>query len=266
VTQALATKIDFTVGGHGGKSDMIRGIDASMDCTPFVSNLRALGVTFIVRYYTDLSATRSPSKALTPREAHDLCEAGFLLVVVWELLATPGYFSNLQGQVDGQYAYRYAKEMIRQPENSGIYFAVDFDATQNQFAQGIEPYFEGIAQGFSKASDGQPIFSVGVYGSGAVCAALKQAKLVRYTWLSQSGGWQGSQSYRDWDIKQGPLVSHPPFQFDENVAKEQFGAFRINSENKSELFTVNTSVDDLTIAPAVPAQNQISREKARRGK
>jgi hypothetical protein len=240
---------------------MIRGIDASMDCTPFLNILRPLGVTFVVRYYTNLATSRNPSKALTPREAHDLCEAGFLLVVVWELLAIPGYFSNLQGQADGQYAYRYANEMIRQPENSAIYFAVDFDATQKQFAEGIAPYFEGIAQGFSNASGNQPIFSVGVYGSGAVCAALKQAKLAKYTWLSQSSGWQGSQGYQDWDIRQGPLVSHSSFQFDENVAKEQFGAFRINSENKSELFSANTGVDHLAVASA--AQNQIRRKRTR---
>jgi hypothetical protein len=216
---------------------MIRGIDASMDVTPYTSNLQALGVNFIGRYYTNLSATRNPAKVLSPREAHDLSQAGFSLVVVWELLATPGYFSDAQGQADGESAYRYAIEMIRQPENSAIYFAVDFDATQAQFNQAVLPYFEGIAQSFAKVSGNRPLYSIGVYGSGAVCAALKQAGLARYAWLSQSTGWQGSRAYQNWDIRQGPLVSHPPFQFDEDTANEQFGAFRITFENNAELFS-----------------------------
>jgi len=101
------------------------------------------------------------------------------------------------------------------------------------------PYFEGVVQSFANVNGHQPTYSVGAYGSGAVCAALKQAGLVRYTWLSQPTGWQGSQSYQDWAIRQGPLVSHPPFQFDENIANGDFGAFRISFENKTELFAVN---------------------------
>jgi hypothetical protein len=180
-----------------------------MDCTPYANNLQAQGIGFIARYYTNLAQTRFPAKALTPRETHDLSQAGFSLVVVWEFLATPGYFTGAQGQVDGEYAYRYAAEVIRQPENSAIYFAVDFDATQAQFAGGVVPYFEGVAQSFANVSANRPIYSVGAYGSGAVCASLKQSGLARYTWLSQSTGWQGSQNYHDWDIQQGPLVSHP---------------------------------------------------------
>jgi hypothetical protein len=236
---------------------MIRGIDASMDTTPYASNLQALGVTFVGRYYSNLGATRNPAKVLTPREAHDLSQAGFSLVVVWELLATPGYFSNPQGQADGEYAYRYALEMIRQPENSAIYFAVDFDATESQFTQCIAPYFEGLAQSFANVSGNQPIYSMGVYGSGAVCAALKQAGLARYAWLSQSTGWQGSQSYQDWDIRQGPLVSHPPFQFDEDLAKDQFGAFRMSFENKADLFAVKLDTDKVA--------RTVAQERGRRG-
>jgi Domain of unknown function (DUF1906) len=216
---------------------MVRGIDASMDCTPYIANLQALSVTFVARYYSNLQLTRNPQKVLTPREAHDLSQAGFVLVSIWELLASPGYFSSSQGTQDGTYAYRYASEVVRQPENSAIYFAVDFDATEEQFIQAVVPYFQGVSQAFAMVSGNQPIYSIGAYGSGAVCAALKQRGLVHYTWLSQSRGWHGSQSYQDWDISQGPLVSHPPFQFDEDVAKDNFGSFRMAFEDHSEFFT-----------------------------
>jgi hypothetical protein len=235
-----------------------------MDCTPYTSNLQAQGVGFVARYYSNLAQTRNPAKVLTPREAHDLSQAGFSLVVVWEFLATPGYFTSRQGQADGEYAYRYAVEMIRQPETSAIYFAVDFDATQAQFVQCALPYFEGVAQSFANVGGNQPIYSVGVYGSGAVCAALKQAGLAHYTWLSQSKGWQGSQNYQDWDIQQGPLVSHPPFQFDEDVAKDDFGAFRLSFESNADLFATNLSTDSVTGV----AEKRIAttRTKSRSGK
>ncbi len=217
---------------------MIRGIDASINVAQYISDLQALSVTFIGRYYSNLRLTRNPAKILTPREAHDLSLAGFTIVAVWELLAIPEYFSAEQGLADGEYAYKYATE-IRQPEDSAIYFAVDFDASQTLFSQRIAPYFDGLSRSFAASTNG-PVYSVGVYGSGAVCAALKQAGLARFGWLSQSSGWQGSQRYQDWDIRQGPSNAQPPFQFDEDVAKDEFGGFRLNFQNTSELFATTS--------------------------
>jgi hypothetical protein len=193
----------------------------------YISNLQALGVSFVARYYTNLQRTRNPGKVLRPNEAHVLSQAGFSIVVVWELLDTPGYFSLDQGRDDGAYAYGYANEIIQQPENSSIYFSVDFDATQDQFRSSVVPYFQGVSQAFQEASQGAPIYSIGVYGSGAVCASLKQLGLARNSWVAQSRGWSGSAGYSDWQIQQGPLVSHPPFEFDQDLAQEDYGGFRL---------------------------------------
>ncbi len=154
---------------------MVRGVDASMDCAPYIGTLRSLGVGFVGRYYCNLALTNNPAKVLTPREAHSLCGAGFSIIAVWEYLNTPGYFSGSQGLADGDYAYKYAAEVIHQPENSAIYFAVDFDASETQFRQLIAPYFQGVMQAFANAGNNRPLYSVGAYGSGAVIAALKQS-------------------------------------------------------------------------------------------
>jgi Domain of unknown function (DUF1906) len=244
---------------------MIGGIDASMDCTPYINQIRAQGATFVGRYYTNLERTRFPSKLLSAREAHNLCDAGFSLAILWELSATVGYFSASQGQDDAKYAYRYAKEIIRQPENSAIYFCVDFDAAEIQFADSVLPYFEGIARGFANVSN-QPIYSVGVYGSGAVCAALKQAGLVRFTWLSQSLKWQGSENYQDWDIKQEPeMLDHMPFRFDGDTAKEQFGAFRIDYQNKTDFFALGSSESRNVRSPAAKTTVRAKGKKTKQG-
>jgi hypothetical protein len=127
------------------------------------------------------------------------------------------------------------------------------------------PYFEGVAQTFANISGGQPIYAVGAYGSGAVCSALKQSGLARYTWLSQSTGWQGSQAYQDWDIRQGPLVSHPPFQFDEDVAKDAFGGFRITFENRTPLFAADLDADrDTEVVTGRAVINQTNKRRTRR--
>jgi hypothetical protein len=215
---------------------MLKGLDASMDCSPYSANMQSLGVSFVGRYYTNLEATKLPQKVLTPREAHYLSESLLKIVVVWELLATAEYFSKSQGQADGIYAFKYAAESIRQPLGSAIYFAVDFDASLDQFKEGIIPYFKAISDAFASLAGDNPSYSIGVYGSGAVCAALKQMQLVKFTWLSRSSGWQGSQLYQDWDIRQGSLVSQGDFQFDEDLGKADFGAFSIPTSNQSDYF------------------------------
>jgi hypothetical protein len=50
---------------------------------------------------------------------------------------------------------------------------------------------------------------------------------------------QGSQGYQDWDIKQGPRIFHASFEFDADVAKDDFGAFGLSFENNAELFEAN---------------------------
>jgi hypothetical protein len=219
--------------------NMDRGVDASMDCAPYIGTLRSLGVGFVGRYYCNLALTNNPAKVLTPREAHSLCDAGFSIITVWEYLNTPGYFSGSQGLADGDYAYKYAAEVIHQPENSAIYFAVDFDASETQFRQLIAPYFQGVNQAFANVGNNRPLYSVGAYGSGAVIAALKQSGLAQFGWLANASGWQGSRGYNDWDVEQGPeIVQQLPFRYDENVAKEKFGGFQLAFENNTNLFSL----------------------------
>ena len=73
-------------------------------------------------------------------------------------------------------------------------------------------------------------YKIGVYGSGAVCAALKAAGLIDYAWLSESTGWTGSKAY---------LIARPPelvlvqteettlanMDVDLNIALAPFGDF-----------------------------------------
>jgi hypothetical protein len=87
---------------------------------------------------------------------------------------------------------------------SAVYFAVDFDATAGEIRSAIIPYFRGVARAFAE-SNGLPVYRVGVYGSGAVCQAVLDAKLAELAWLSCSSGWSGSKTFVQsgrWTLRQ----------------------------------------------------------------
>jgi len=69
-------------------------------------------------------------------------------------------------------------------------------------------------------------YKVGVYGSGAVCDAIKRAGLARYSWLTNATSWDGSLDYNDWNIKQGEAL---PFSFDNDSdeVRGDYGGFRL---------------------------------------
>jgi hypothetical protein len=54
---------------------------------------------------------------------------------------------------------------------------------------------------------------------------------VRRTWLSQSKGWTGSRTFKDWDILQHP--ESDPFGFgftiDPDEARPDFGGFMVDT-------------------------------------
>src|SRR5579875_2370133 len=127
------------------------------------------------------------------------------------------------GYNDAITAYGEAKA-VGQPAGSAIYFAVDFNA---QRLAPIERYFRGVAAGLAAAGGGRAEYKIGVYGSGVVCAAIKQAGLAQYSWLSNATAWSGSRDYDDWDIRQSGPLADLPFNHDSDEAKTEYGGFQI---------------------------------------
>jgi hypothetical protein len=161
-----------------------------------VDQLRGSGVDFVARYYRDPT---SSLPALSPSEAQKLSSLGLNIVAVWEQNSPdPENVSYSIRYDDATSAYRQARA-IGQPTGSAIYFAVDFNAHD---LEPVKEYFHGIAAGLAAASDRTAKYKVGVYGSGAVCEAMKRAGLARYSWLSKATSWDGSLDYNDWNIKQ----------------------------------------------------------------
>ncbi|TDD57870.1 DUF1906 domain-containing protein, partial [Actinomadura rubrisoli] len=106
---------------------------------PGVAALKRAGVKFVCRYLSH----DTTGKNLTRAEADELSGAGLWLVVVWESAASRALAGRDAGEADAKDAAGQAAS-LGMPDGRPIYFAVDFDATEEQ--QGaINAYLDGAA-------------------------------------------------------------------------------------------------------------------------
>ena len=196
----------------------INGVDSSSACsTAAIACLQNSGIVFVGRYYS--RTTQIPGKKLSAGEAQLLSAAGISIVAVYEDGPTSySYFSAARGIADANGALQQAAA-VGQPQGSAIYFTVDYDATTSDIAGNIAEYFKAVA-----ATIGEQ-YEVGVYGSGAVCAAMTSAGFANLAWLAQSTGWSGYLQFTTWAIKQGPEQSVCGLNSDTDVAQGDFGSF-----------------------------------------
>ena len=175
-------------------------IDSDRHChNEKIDCLKTNGVDVIFRYYARAKQNGFKEKILEADEAKALSAEFFIAACYQYGARTDGVFSNAQGLEDARFARKYAASVIKQPAQSAIYFGVDYDPLDSVLENNIVPHFQGIAAGMSEASpDGYPHYDVGVYGAWHVCKRLKEAKLAKYAWLSNSTGWgdhQGRKKY-----------------------------------------------------------------------
>lgn len=178
--------------------------------------LQSQGKSFIGRYYS--RTTQIPGKKLTQAEAQLILSGGLHLVTVYEDGPTSySYFSAARGTQDAQGALQQASA-IGQPAGTAIYFTVDYNCASSEISANITAYFQALNQTIQT-------YKVGVYGSGAVCAAIRNAGLAKYAWLCQSTAWTGYTTFTDWSIKQGAEGTVCGLNADSDVAQNDFGAF-----------------------------------------
>lgn len=197
-----------------------RGLDANVNLTDKADCIKAAGFSWVARYYKV-----SPS-SLSMAEAKALSAAGLYIVTVVEKgnPTAPHYFSHLRGISDAGFAL--AKSALAgQPHGSPIYFAVDYDASEAEVQNEITAYFAGVHETFAARGGLDPI---GVYGSGLVCAHLLQHTPVSYAWLSMSMGWNGSEAFTGWNIKQGAGETVCGISVDTDVSRGHGGGWRIS--------------------------------------
>ena len=198
-------------------------IDTNHDTTPHLPALKAAGVTTIIRYLSPINP--GGEKCIKPAEAHAIAAAGLRLALVCEGWGdfAHGAISAGAGERDGEWCSSYLAS-IGAAKAACVYFAVDVDAAPAQIKKLVLPYFQSIRLSFPAGGN----YRVGVYGSGATCAAVTAAPLADLSWLSCSLGWSGSRAYlatNKWVLRQHPPATIAGIDCDPDDSSGDFGDF-----------------------------------------
>ncbi|WP_158228763.1 glycoside hydrolase domain-containing protein [Bradyrhizobium sp. Y36] len=107
-------------------------------------------------------------------------------------------------RLDGYAAITQAKEIVKQPIGTAIYFGVDFDLDANR-RKNVMAYFRIVSRIVTGAG-----YVMGVYGNGDISNLLRgenstKEKLVEFVWLTASSAHAGSAdtyNRKHWDVLQ----------------------------------------------------------------
>jgi hypothetical protein len=213
-------------------------IDTTSNTRSSISCLLSQGVQTVIRYNNFSNSSTFSEKRLELPEAELLSANGLQIAVVFQQRQDRvADFSESNGIAAGRKAYRHAKDDIGQPAGSGIYFAVDFDATSNEIGDSIAPYFKGVKQAFREEGGNTADYRAGAYGSGLVCKTLTAAGLIELTWLAMSRGFQGTgealasgEFHLAQRAPEATLCGFGVDFNDSNPSRPDFGAFRIETD------------------------------------
>ncbi len=158
---------------------------------PKAEALYEKGYRYIGRYLTG-TYNGGVSKALTRSEAEIILAAGLNFFPIYQTTARKdSYFTSEQGKSDANSAIKAAKA-LGLPENTIIYFAVDFDAIDSQITSNIIPYFKAISEEMKYSS-----YKTGVYGARNVCIRVSEKGYACSSFVGDmSTGFSGNLGYR----------------------------------------------------------------------
>lgn len=186
-------------------------------------DLKAAGYTHVGRYLTGYVGNHIP-KYLTPEEVTYIENAGLNVFPIYQAGGyNLEYFQNLsQGAIDAQNAIQ-AAENIGIPNNTIIYFAVDFDCYEHQIDQYIIPYFRRINLAF-RSQTNRKNYRVGIYGPRYVCTKVSNMGLAVTSFVADmSTGFSCNMGFpipKNWAFDQffeTSFTSIPSFPIDKDA-------------------------------------------------
>jgi peptidoglycan hydrolase-like protein with peptidoglycan-binding domain len=147
------------------------------------------GYSIVGRYLTG-----GAGKALTSEEMVLIFGNGLSLFPIYQLAGDElSDFSYDLGVTAATNAYE-AATALGIPFGTVIYFAVDYDATDDDIASAIIPHFQGIQATMSAI--GGPQYAVGVYGTRNTCSTLYAQGLATRSFASDmSTGYSGNLGF-----------------------------------------------------------------------
>ncbi|MFI6077083.1 glycoside hydrolase domain-containing protein [Actinoplanes sp. NPDC051343] len=155
--------------------------------------LYAAGYRYVGRYLDERPSSKPLNKRIQPGELDTIFGNGLRVFPLSQYYGGEvGYFTWDQGFKDAQDAhdaavgYGFATGTV-------VYFAVDYDATQDQIDSNIIPYFRGVVSGLA---DKGKKYIHGVYASRNVCAEVTRQTSARWSFVSgMSYGFSGNMGF-----------------------------------------------------------------------
>jgi peptidoglycan hydrolase-like protein with peptidoglycan-binding domain len=156
------------------------------------NSLVAEGFEYVGRYLTGTYGG-GINKALSREEAELILESGLKFFPIYQDGGTTqSDFTAENGQLDGKAAVNAAKA-LGLPDDTIIYFAVDFDAMDYQITSNIIPYFKEVYDEVSSSS----AYKVGVYGARNVCSRVSDKGYACSSFVgNMSTGFSGNLGFK----------------------------------------------------------------------
>jgi len=176
----------------------LKAFDVACDTTGKAHLIKEAGYEAVGAYMRSDRCSRSMVDGL-----HSV---GVKLFSIWEEGHPDhaGYFTEGQALADGHAAAEFALSVGQPkagtdqieandfPNESQIFFCVDFDASAGDVTGPIENYFKVLHEIVKPAG-----YLPSVYGSGLMCALLTNAGLAHSGFLAQSKGWRNYDLFRE---------------------------------------------------------------------
>ena len=152
----------------------------------FFDTMKYLGVETIIRYYDWPGQESLRGKIPLAAELAAIKKNGFNFMGVFQHYNSSfSTFTASRGKIDAGKVLGLASQW-KQPKGSAVYFGVDGDFYTTAQKAKVREYFTAAAPLIRAAG-----FRVGMYGSGANCESLREAKLIDdgLCWIAGSSGW-----------------------------------------------------------------------------
>lgn len=191
------------------------------------------GIGTIGRYITGGSA-----KELDDGEIERIINRGFKFFPIYQVNGTPGInqFTTASAIENARIARIKAKS-YHIPDNSIIYFAVDFDPVDTEISNVIVPYFKTLKENIG-------CYKIGIYGTRNVCSQVLENNYAETCFVSDmSTGYSGNMG----------------FKMPENWNLDQFHEMQLAATNG------NFGIDKVTYSGRYPVVEQLTNDIGIRG-
>lgn len=174
-----------------------------------LATLKANGYEIVGRYLTEPGqsslAPKDYFKAIRPGELERITKGGMRFFPIFQEYSTKlEHFTPANGAAHAKTAREAAQRLGIPPTH--IYFAVDFDATDDQVTSNILPYFKAVRQSLGGR------YGVGIYASRNICSRVVNAGYASSSFISDmSTGFSGNLGFpipNNWSYDQFTEISN----------------------------------------------------------